>query len=301
MKVVVTGSTGLIGTALVRALETRGDGVTRMVRRSPGTGEARWDPEAGQIEAAALEGHDAVVHLAGAGIGDHRWSEDHKRAVLDSRVKGTTLLASTVAALTDKPRIMASGSAMGYYGLRGDEVLTEDAAAGTGFLADVCEQWEAATAPAEDAGVRVAHLRTGLVLSPHGGALKQMLLPFKLGLGGRIGSGRQWWSWISIDDEVNAILHIIDTSAPAGGAFNLTAPNPVTNEEFTRTLNRVLRRPTLLPTPTFALKAMFGSEAVDEMFLGGQRVVPARLQADGYAFRHPELEGALRHLVLKGA
>jgi hypothetical protein len=301
VKVVVTGSTGLIGTALVRALETRGDGVTRMVRRSPGTGEARWDPEAGQIEAAALEGHDAVVHLAGAGIGDHRWSEDHKRAVLDSRVKGTTLLASTVAALTDKPRIMASGSAMGYYGLRGDEVLTEDAAAGTGFLADVCEQWEAATAPAEDAGVRVAHLRTGLVLSPHGGALKQMLLPFKLGLGGRIGSGRQWWSWISIDDEVNAILHIIDTSAPAGGAFNLAAPNPVTNEEFTRTLNRVLRRPTLLPTPTFALKAMFGSEAVDEMFLGGQRVVPARLQADGYAFRHPELEGALRHLVLKGA
>jgi hypothetical protein len=301
VKVVVTGSTGLIGTALVRALETRGDGVTRMVRRSPGTGEARWDPEAGQIEAAALEGHDAVVHLAGAGIGDHRWSEDHKRAVLDSRVKGTTLLASTVAALTDKPRIMASGSAMGYYGLRGDEVLTEDAAAGTGFLADVCEQWEAATAPAEDAGVRVAHLRTGLVLSPHGGALKQMLLPFKLGLGGRIGSGRQWWSWISIDDEVNAILHIIDTSAPAGGAFNLTAPNPVTNEEFTRTLNRVLRRPTLLPTPTFALKAMFGGEAVDEMFLGGQRVVPARLQADGYAFRHPELEGALRHLVLKGA
>jgi uncharacterized protein len=221
--------------------------------------------------------------------------------VLDSRVKGTTLLASTVAALTDKPRIMASGSAMGYYGLRGDEVLTEDAAAGTGFLADVCEQWEAATAPAEDAGVRVAHLRTGLVLSPEGGALKQMLLPFKLGLGGRIGSGRQWWSWISIDDEVNAILHIIDTSAPAGGAFNLTAPNPVTNEEFTRTLNRVLRRPTLLPTPTFALKAMFGGEAVDEMFLGGQRVVPALLQADGYAFRHPELEGALRHLLHKGA
>jgi hypothetical protein len=301
VKVVVTGSTGLIGDALVRALEARGDGVTRLVRRSPATGEARWDPEAGQIEAAALEGHDAVVHLAGAGIGDHRWTEDHKRAVLDSRVKGTTLLASTVAALTDKPRIMASGSAMGYYGLRGDEVLTEDAAAGTGFLADVCEQWEAATAPAEDAGVRVAHLRTGLVLSPHGGALKQMLLPFKLGLGGRIGSGRQWWSWISIDDEVNAILHIVDTSAPAGGAFNLTAPNPVTNEEFTRTLNRVLRRPTLLPTPTFALKAMFGREAVDEMFLGGQRVAPARLQADGYAFRHPELEGALRHLLHKRA
>jgi len=299
VKVLVTGSTGLIGTALVRALQARGDDVTRLVRRAPATGEARWDPEDGQIEAQALEGHDAVVHLAGAGIGDHRWSGEHKRAVLDSRVKGTTLLAKTLAALTDRPKVMASGSAIGYYGLRGDEVLTEDAAPGTGFLTEVCQQWEASTAPAEAAGVRVAHLRTGLVLSPEGGALKQMLLPFKLGLGGRIGTGRQWWSWISIDDEANAILHVIDGRTEKG-PVNLTAPNPVTNEEFTRTLNGVLRRPTLLPTPTFALKAMFGSEAVSEMFLGGQRVVPARLQADGYGFRHPELEGALRHLLHKG-
>src|SRR5438270_4711915 len=195
---------------------------------------------------------------------------------------------------------MASASAVGYYGLRGDEVLTEDAGAGTGFLADVCKQWEASTAPAEQAGVRVVRFRTGIVLSPDGGALKQMLLPFKLGLGGRIGTGRQWWSWISIDDEVNAILHVIDGRTEKG-AVNLTAPNPVTNEEFTRTLNGVLRWPTLLPTPTFALKAMFGSEAVEEMFLGGQRVVPARLQADGYGFRHSELEGALRHLLHKSA
>jgi len=300
VKVVVTGSSGLIGSALVRALQARGDEVTRLVRRTPAPGEARWNPEEGHIERGVLEGQDAVVHLAGVGIGDRRWSEEHKRAVLDSRVKGTTLIAETIAALTDKPRVLASASAMGYYGLRGDEVLTEDSAPGTGFLTEVCVQWEAATAPAEDAGVRVVHLRTGLVLSPDGGALKQMLLPFKMGLGGRIGNGRQWWSWISIEDEVGAIIHLID-GADERGPVNLTAPNPVTNEQFTRTLNGVLRRPTLLPTPTFALRAMFGSEAVDEMFLGGQRVLPARLQADGYGFRHPDLEGALRQLLHKRA
>jgi uncharacterized protein (TIGR01777 family) len=300
VKVVVTGASGLIGTALAQALQTRGDEVTRLVRRSPATGEARWDPGAGQIDAAALEGHDAVVHLAGEGIGDHRWTEDHKRRVLESRVQGTTLLAETLAGLRDKPDVMASSSAIGYYGLRGDEVLTEDSGPGTGFLSEACQQWEAATAPAEDAAIRVVHLRTGLVLSPDGGALKQMLLPFKLGIGGRIGTGRQWWSWIAIEDEVGAILHLLDGGA-ARGPVNLTAPNPVTNEEFTRTLNRVLRRPTLLPTPTFALKAMFGSEAVEEMFLGGQRVQPARLQAGGYGFRHSELEGALRQLLHKGA
>ncbi|MBV8297484.1 MAG: TIGR01777 family oxidoreductase [Acidimicrobiia bacterium] len=300
MKVAVTGSTGLIGSAVVAALRTRGDEVTRLVRGTPQTGEVRWDPDSGQIEAAALEGHDAVVHLAGVGIGDRRWTAEHKRAVFDSRVKGTTLLSRTLAALKDKPTVMASASALGYYGLRGDEVLTEDAGPGSGFLADLCQQWEASTAEAETAGVRVVHFRTGLVLSPRGGALQRMLLPFKLGLGGRIGSGRQWWSWISIDDEVGAILHLIDgDNGP--GPRNLTAPNPVTNEQFTRTLNGVLRRPTLLPTPTFALKAMFGGEMVDEMFLGGQRAVPARLQADGYAFRHPELEGALRQVLHKRA
>jgi uncharacterized protein (TIGR01777 family) len=300
MRVVVTGSSGLIGTALVRALGARGDEVTRLVRRTPEAGEARWDPAGGQIDAAALEGHDAVVHLAGAGIGDHRWTEAHKQAVLESRVKGTTLLAETLAGLANKPEVLASSSAVGYYGLRGDEVLTEDSGPGTGFLSEVCQQWEAATAPAEDAGLRVVHFRTGLVLSPGGGALKQMLLPFKLGIGGRIGTGRQWWSWIAIDDEVGAILHLLD-GGTTRGPVNLTAPNPVTNEEFTRTLNRVLRRPTLLPTPTFALKAMFGREAVEEMFLGGQRVQPARLQSGSYGFRHPELEGALRQLLHKRA
>jgi hypothetical protein len=300
VRVVVTGASGLIGTALVGALQARGDEVTRLVRRAPATGEARWDPETGQIDAAALEGQDAVVHLAGVGIADKRWTDEHKGAVIQSRLQGTSLLADTLADLTDKPKAMASASAVGYYGVRGDEVLTEDAEAGAGFLADTCKQWEAATAPAEDAGIRVAHFRTGIVLSENGGALKPMLLPFKLGLGGRIGSGRQWWSWIALDDEVGAILHLIDTNT-LRGPVNLTAPNPVTNDEFTRTLNRVLHRPTLLPTPTFALKAMFGSEAVDEMFLGGQRVVPARLQADAYAFRHVELEGALRQLLHKAA
>ncbi|MBV8985179.1 MAG: TIGR01777 family oxidoreductase [Acidimicrobiia bacterium] len=300
MKVVVTGSSGLIGSALVEALQARGDTVTTLVRRAPKTGEARWDPDGGQIDRDALEGQDAVVHLAGVGIGDHRWTDEHKRAVLDSRVKGTRLLSTALADLSDKPKVMASASAMGYYGLRGDEVLTEDSPPGTGFLAEICAQWEAATKPAEDAGVRVAHLRSGLVLSTEGGAFKPMLLPFKLGLGGRIGDGRQWWSWITIDDEVGAILHALDNDT-LSGAIDVTAPNPVTNEQFTRTLNHVLRRPTLLPTPTFALKAMFGSEAVNEMFLGGQRVLPAKLQASGYTFRHPELEGALRHLLHKGS
>jgi uncharacterized protein len=300
VKVAVTGSSGLIGTALARALQGRGDEVTRLVRRTPGPGEARWDPDGGQIEAGALEGQDAVVHLAGVGIGDRRWSEDHKRAVLESRVKGTTLIAEAIAGLADKPNVLASASAVGYYGLRGDEVLTEDAEAGTGFLAGACKAWEASTAPAEEAGIRVVRLRTGIVLSSDGGALKQMLLPFKIGLGGRIGNGRQWWSWIAIDDEIGAILHLIDSSNERG-PVNLTAPNPVTNEQFTRTLNGVLHRPTLLPTPTFALKAMFGREAVEEMFLGGQRVVPARLQASGYGFRHSDLEGALRQLLHKAA
>jgi len=298
VNVVVTGSSGLIGSALVEALERRGDRVTRLVRKSPGVGEARWDPDSGDIDVAAIEAQDAVVHLAGVGIGDSRWSDAHKAAVLSSRVKGTTLIARTLAGLSRRPSVLVSSSAVGYYGDRGDEVLTEESGPGKGFLTEVCEQWEGATAPAADAGVRVAHLRTGIVLSPDGGALKQMLLPFKLGLGGRIGSGQQWWSWISIDDELGAIMRTIDDDS-IRGPVNLTAPEPVTNEQFTRTLNRVLRRPTLLPTPTFALKAMFGGEAVDEMFLAGQRAVPARLEAAGYDFRHRGLEGALRQLLGK--
>ena len=300
MRVVVTGSSGLIGTALTDELRRRGDEVVRLVRREPGPGEVPWDPARGEIDAAALEGADAVVHLAGVGIGDSRWTEAHKRAVLDSRVQGTTLVARTMASMADKPRVLVSASAIGYYGDRGDDVLTEESRAGTGFLTDVVRQWEGATAAAEDAGVRVAHIRSGLVLSPAGGALKQMLLPFRLGAGGRIGSGRQWWSWIAIDDEVGAILHVIGADA-LRGPVNLTAPNPVTNAEFTKTLGRVLGRPTLLPTPTLALKVLFGGDAVEEMFLGGQRVVPAMLQASEYEFRHSALEPALRTLLGRAA
>jgi len=300
VRVVVTGSSGLIGTALTDELRRRGDEVVRLVRREPGPGEVPWDPARGEIDAAALEGADAVVHLAGVGIGDSRWTEAHKRAVLDSRVQGTTLVARTMASMADKPRVLVSASAIGYYGDRGDDVLTEESRAGTGFLTDVVRQWEGATAAAEDAGVRVAHIRSGLVLSPAGGALKQMLLPFRLGAGGRIGSGRQWWSWIAIDDEVGAILHVIGADA-LRGPVNLTAPNPVTNAEFTKTLGRVLGRPTLLPTPTLALKVLFGGDAVEEMFLGGQRVVPAMLQASEYEFRHSALEPALRTLLGRAA
>ena len=296
MRVAVTGSHGLIGSGLLDALHTRGDEAVRLVRDQPQPGEARWEPAEGKIDAKALEGVDAVVHLAGVGIGDRRWSDEHKRAVLDSRVQGTTLLARTLASLTDRPSVLVSASAVGYYGDRGDEVLTEDAGPGTGFLSEVCEQWERSTAPAEDAGIRVAHLRTGLVMSREGGALKQMLVPFRLGAGGRIGSGRQWWSWIAIDDELGAILHVVGDDT-VRGPVNLTAPNPVTNAEFTKTLGKVLGRPTLLPTPTFALKALFGGDAVDEMFLGGQRVVPAKLEATAYEFRHPHLEPALRALL----
>ena len=296
MHIAVTGSQGLIGTALVEALTGAGHRVTRLVRRPPGAGEVRWDPAGGEIDAAALGGTDAFIHLAGVGIGDHRWTDEHKRAVIDSRVQGTTLLSRTIASLSPRPAVLVSASAIGYYGDRGDEVLSEDSGAGTGFLAEVCQQWERATAPAEDAGERVVHTRTRLVMSSAGGALKQMLLPFRLGAGGRIGSGKQWWSWISIDDEVGAIQHVIGDDG-VRGPVNLVAPSPVRNAEFTKTLGLVLGRPTLLPTPTFALKAMFGGDAVEEMFLGGQRVAPAGLEASGYSFRHPELEAALRHVL----
>lgn len=298
MRVLVTGSHGLIGTALVDALTARGDTVTRLVRRAtPGAGEARWDPMGGDIDRAAIEGHDAVVHLAGEGIGEKRWTPEQKQRILESRTRGTTLLSAALAGLDAKPRVLASGSAVGFYGDRGDEVLTEESSPGTGFLADVVRQWESATAPAEEAGVRVAHLRTGIVLAAHGGALQKLLLPFKLGLGGRQGSGRQWWSWITLEDEVRAILHVLDTDL--AGPVNLTAPNPARNAEVAKTLAAVLHRPAVLPTPTFPLKAALGAELVEEMLLAGQRVLPASLQASGFTHRHPELRGALEAVLAR--
>jgi len=301
MRVILTGSHGLIGSALARDLEADGHEVTRLVRSDTADrGEARWDPAAGTIDRGGLEGHDAAVHLAGVGIGDHRWSAEHKAAVLDSRVKGTTLLARTLAGLDQPPTVLASGSAVGFYGDRGDEELTEDSPPGTGFLAEVVAAWEQAATPAADAGIRVAYLRSGVVLSADGGALAKQLLPFKAGLGGRLGSGRQWLSWTSIDDEVGAIRHVLDTDS-LSGPVNLTAPEPVTNAEFTRTLGETLHRPTALPTPLLTLRLVFGKEMVAEMMLAGQKVLPAKLVASGYEFRHPTLAGALAALLGKPA
>jgi uncharacterized protein (TIGR01777 family) len=295
MNVLVTGSSGLIGTALIKKLSAQGHEVTRLVRRTPRPGEVRWNPDVGSIETAALGNLDAVVHLAGAGIGDHRWTPEYKQQLIDSRMRGTELLAKTLAGLAHKPAVLLSASAIGIYGDRGDEVLTENSTVGTGFLADLCVGWEAATAPAAAAGIRVAHLRTGIVLSDHGGALKKQLPLFKLGLGGRIGSGRPWQSWVSLDDEVGAILHLL--SSQRSGAVNITAPNPVTQAEFVKELGRALHRPTVLPIPSFGPKLLLGGELVDNLLLSGQRVLPEVLLADGYAFQHPTLAAALDALL----
>jgi len=297
MRVAITGSTGLIGTALSEALIADGHQVTRLVRGEVhGTGEVRWNPAAGTIDATALEGHDAVVHLAGVGIGDHRWTAEHKAAVLDSRVKGTSLLATTLGGLTSPPAVLASASAVGYYGDRGTQPLTEADGPGTGFLADVVRQWEEAARPAADAGIRVATMRSGVVLTDRGGALDKQLLPFKMGLGGRVGSGDQYLSWISLDDEVAAIRHLLATET-IRGPVNLTSPAPVTNLEFTKALGEVLGRPTVLPVPKLALTTMFGKEMVAEMLYAGQRVLPAVLQASGFTFRDVEIEAALRRIL----
>ena len=296
MDVAITGSSGLVGSALANALHARGDRVVPVLRGS-GLG-LRWDPAAGVIDAAGFEGIDAVVHLAGEGIGEKRWTDDQKRTILESRVRGTELLAGALAGLTRPPAVLVSGSAIGWYGNRGDETLTESSAPGPAddFLVEVCLAWEAATAPAVDAGIRTVQLRTGIVLSADGGALARMLTPFKLGLGGRIGSGRQYMSWISMADEVGAILHAIDTVELAG-PVNATAPTPVTNSEFTAALGHALHRPTKLPTPLLPLKIVYGAELVQHLLVDGARVLPERLQATGYTFAHPTLDVALAAIL----
>lgn len=296
MQIAITGSSGLIGTALGRALEDAGHRVVPVVRTAPaGTQQLSWDPAAGQIDAEGFAGLDAVVHLAGAGIGDKRWSADRKREVLESRTKGTTLLATALAGLDRPPPVLLSGSAIGFYGDRGDEVLTETSHRGDGFLADVTVAWEAAAAPAVEAGIRTCFLRTGIVLSTSGGALGKVLPLFRLGLGGRLGSGRQWWPWISIDDQVGAILHLL-TSARSG-PVNLTAPNPVTNADFTRELGKALHRPTVLPVPSFGPRLLLGRELADALLFTSQRVLPSALESDGYRFVHTTLADALPVLL----
>lgn len=292
MKVAITGSHGLIGSALVPRLTAAGHTVIRVVRGAAGPGEASWDPAGGTIDIAALGGVDAAIHLAGVGIADRRWSTAHKAAVLDTRVQGTRVLAEALARLEPRPSVLLSGSAIGYYGDRGGEDLTESSEAGTGFLAEVCRQWEAAASPADDAGIRVLRLRTGIVLSPAGGALAKQLPLFRLGVGGRLGSGRQYMSWIALDDDVAAIAFAL-TADGLRGAANLTAPNPVTNAELAAAIGRALHRPAALPVPAAALKIALGRQMATEMLLGGAKVLPRALQEAGYAFAHPEVEEAL--------
>ena len=292
MKVLVTGASGLIGTAVTDALRARGDEPVALSRSGHGADALSWDPARGELDAGALEGLDAVVHLAGEGIAERRWTEDQKRVILESRTGGTSLLASTLARLAVPPKVFVSGSAIGYYGDRGDEELTEQSKPGDGFLADVVAQWERAATTAESAGIRTVRIRTGIVLARHGGALASLLTPFKLGLGGRTGPGTQWMSWITLGDEVGAILHAIDHEAIAG-PVNLTAPNPVTNREFTHTLGRALHRPAVLPTPLLPLKLRFGDELVHELLLFSQRVRSDKLRESGYRFRHPTLRDGL--------
>lgn len=297
MKVLITGSSGFIGTALAKSLSTSGHRVVRLSRSGASNGDlVRWDPTAGVIDAGRLEGLDAVVHLAGEGIGDHRWTDGHKARVLISRVDGTTLLASTLAELERPPATMLSASAVGYYGNRGDEVLDERSAPGNDFLADVCVAWEGSTEPAEKAGIRVAHLRTGIVLSPSGGALKPQLLPFRLGLGGKLAKGTHFWSWISLDDHVGAIRHLLE-HGDISGPVNLTAPEPVTNATFTKALGRALRRPAVLTVPRATLILRFGRQMTDEMLLASQRALPTKLQQSGYAFTDTEVEACLRRIL----
>jgi uncharacterized protein (TIGR01777 family) len=298
MKILITGASGLIGQALTKQLNASGHTTVAAVRREPRRNdEVQWNPATGEMSPSAFDGVDAVVHLAGAGIGDKRWTDSYKMEILQSRTLGTALLADTMASLDKKPSVFLSGSAIGIYGVRDDTELGEDAAIGTGFLADVCRDWEAASASASAAGIRTVLLRTGIVLSPKGGALKKQLPLFKLGLGGKFGNGKQWQSWISITDEVNAIIHLLTSNL--SGAVNLTAPTAVTNAEFTRVLASVVSRPAILPIPSFGPKLLLGGELADALLFTGQRVVPNALVADGFHFAHPTLDVALRALLNK--
>lgn len=299
VRIAVTGSHGFIGSALVASLRERGHTVARIVRSGAAAGDIEWDPSAARLDAQALAGIDGAVNLAGAPIGDKRWTAERKQEIRSSRVESTALLAARMAELPTRPAVLVSGSAIGFYGNRGDTELDEDSAPGSDFLAELCRQWEAATAPAEEAGIRVVHARTGIVLGAEGGMLKKLLPLFRLGLGGKMGSGTSYQSWISLEDEVAAIVYALETASLAG-ATNLTAPTPVTNATLTETLGRVLHRPAVVPAPRVAMAAALGPELVDVMLLASQRVLPTKLLAEGFEFRHPDLEGALQAAVSRG-
>ena len=295
MKILVSGARGLVGSALCPQLTDAGHELSALTRRSTGEGDIVWDPASGEIPADSLEGFDTVVHLAGDNIAEGRWNEAKKNRIRDSRVDGTRLLCETLANLERKPSTLICASAIGYYGDRGDEKLVEETSLGSTFLAKVCEAWEAATEPAREAGIRVVNLRFGMILSPTGGALKNMLTPFRLGAGGRIGDGKQYWSWITLQDAVRSIDHAIHHEE-LSGPVNSVSPDPVTNEEFTKALGRVLKRPTIFPMPAFAAKLVFG-EMADALILGSSRVYPQKLQATGFEFTSGDLETGLRSLL----
>ncbi|MFI5767329.1 TIGR01777 family oxidoreductase [Streptomyces sp. NPDC051658] len=291
-RIAVTGASGLIGAALVRSLRADGHEVVRLVRHPARAGdEVEWDPGRGYVDVAGLVGCDAVVHLAGAGVGDHRWTAAYKREIRDSRVLGTAAIAEAVASLDVPPKVLLSGSAIGYYGDTGDRAVDESAPAGEGFLPSVCVEWEAATAAAQEAGVRTVHARTGLVVGREGGAWGRLFPLFRAGLGGRLGNGRQYWSFIALHDEVAALRHILDTES-LSGPVNLTGPDPVTNSEVTAAMGRVLHRPTLFTAPAPALRIALGDFAED--VLASQRVLPGRLLDSGFVFAFPGIDGAIR-------
>jgi uncharacterized protein (TIGR01777 family) len=305
-KVIVSGASGLVGSELLRLLQDGEYEVSRLVRKQSDIGGGDmwsrrdlvpWDPVAGELDAAMLEGAEAVVHLAGENIAVGRWNNARKKKIRESRIDGTRLLCEKLAEMPTSPKVLICASAIGYYGHRGDEALTEESPAGEGFLPDVCREWEEATEAAVTAGIRVIRLRIGIVLSPRGGALRKMLGPFKMGAGGKIGDGRQYMSWISLDDLAAAIVHCIEDES-ISGAVNAVAPEPVTNKVFTKTLGKVLRRPTMFPLPAFAAKIIFG-EMAEAMLLCSSRVVPKVLPGSGFEFAHPELESALRHQLGK--
>lgn len=292
-KVLISGSSGLVGSALVSALSASGYEITRLVRRAVGANAIQWSP-AQPLSPPSVAGFDAVIHLAGESI-IGRWTAAKKAAIRDSRIVGTRNLAIALASTQQPPRVLVSASAIGYYGHRGDKVLDETSLPGNGFLSDVCREWEAATEPAAQAGIRTVQMRIGVVLSSQGGALQKMLLPFRLGLGGNMGNGQQWWSWIDLEDLVGAAIHIMKSDS-LQGAVNMVAPGPVRNAEFTKTLAKVLSRPAIFPMPAFAARLAFGQMA-DELLLASQRVEAARLLASGYRFLRPELRQSLKEIL----
>ena len=298
MKLLVSGSHGLVGSALIDSLEKDGHEVVHLVRQTPQrAAEIEWHPNQGKIDVQRLEGFDAVVHLAGESIASGRWSDEKKRKIRESRVQGTALLSESLAHVSKPPAVFISASAIGYYGNRGDELLTEQSAPGNDFLAEVCVAWEKSTGAVEAAGIRTVHARFGIILDTEGGALQKMLPPFRLGLGGKVGNGEQWMSWVALDDVVSALRFLIDRPA-ISGPVNFTAPHPVTNAEFTRILGAVISRPTLFPFPAFGARLAFG-EMADALLLSSAKVDPALLQKDGYKFKFPDLQPALTHLLRK--